>query len=361
MNSIIVFSTSDIGGAERSLTRMALAADGGEFKLATLDGEGPWSVWLRSEGCNPLVFGQRETGETHGRFGIKALYYLIKYIRTADISNIYVVGLRASIWIRLLKPLLKGARIVQAVRWNPASESTLDKCFRWVERLTGCLIDFYICNSVVASRTLQQSCGVPGYKIKVIFNGLNDIPGVVKRQIDKPAVILTVANFSPRKGLVEYLDVVAKVHVVCPDIRFVLAGRDDMNGRVQREIASRGLSDFVECTGYVENIGVLMDEARIFVLPSLWDEGCPTAVLEAMARGVPVVAYLIDGLPDLVGNELGGLLVPLGDQNLMVDAIVRLVRDVDFAQSVGDLGRLRAGSNFMLGECVCKHRDVMRL
>ena len=42
MKNIIVFTSSELGGAERSLTRMALASPSGLYKLATLDGEGPW-------------------------------------------------------------------------------------------------------------------------------------------------------------------------------------------------------------------------------------------------------------------------------------------------------------------------------
>ena len=50
MRILMVFSSSELGGAERSLTRMALASPNSVYQLATLDGEGPWCDWVRSQG-----------------------------------------------------------------------------------------------------------------------------------------------------------------------------------------------------------------------------------------------------------------------------------------------------------------------
>ena len=54
---LMVFSSSELGGAERSLTRMALTSSSIDYRLATLDGEGPWCDWVRTQGSQPIVFG----------------------------------------------------------------------------------------------------------------------------------------------------------------------------------------------------------------------------------------------------------------------------------------------------------------
>ena len=74
-NVLLVFSSSELGGAERSLTRMALVSSPNVYQLATLDGEGPWCDWVRSQGLQPLVFGVRR-GALHGtlRFGSVCLF-----------------------------------------------------------------------------------------------------------------------------------------------------------------------------------------------------------------------------------------------------------------------------------------------
>ena len=133
MKTIIVFSSSELGGAERSLTRMALAAPPGAYQLATLDGEGPWSDWVRLKGHKPLVFGTR-IGPQHGRFGISAFLTLVRYVRNENLSVLYICGLRASVWLRLLKPLLPSVKLVHGIRTNPETNSRLDRFIRLVER-----------------------------------------------------------------------------------------------------------------------------------------------------------------------------------------------------------------------------------
>ena len=75
MRILLVFSSSELGGAERSLTRMALSSSPCIYQLATLDGEGPWCDWVRSQGQKPLVFGARNQ-VLHGSLRLSALILL---------------------------------------------------------------------------------------------------------------------------------------------------------------------------------------------------------------------------------------------------------------------------------------------
>jgi glycosyltransferase involved in cell wall biosynthesis len=63
------------------------------------------------------------------------------------------------------------------------------------------------------------------------------------------------------------------------------------------------------------------------VVPSICLEACPTTAIEAMASGVPVVASRIGGLPDLVDDEVTGLLVPPGDSEALAASLGRVIRD----------------------------------
>ena len=64
MKILILFSSSQIGGAERSLTRMALVPSEIEYRLATLGSVGPWSEWALSVGGKPLTFGDARIPQT---------------------------------------------------------------------------------------------------------------------------------------------------------------------------------------------------------------------------------------------------------------------------------------------------------
>jgi glycosyltransferase involved in cell wall biosynthesis len=63
----------------------------------------------------------------------------------------------------------------------------------------------------------------------------------------------------------------------------------------------------------------------LFVLPSLFGEGLPMVILEAMAAGVPVIATRVEGAPEAVRNELEGLLVEPGHPQELADAVTRVI------------------------------------
>lgn len=356
---LLVFSSSELGGAERSLTRMALAAGAGvEFTLATLDGPGPWVDWCRDLGGEPVVLGERKQAGSHGRIGVKAMLRLIALVRRQRHHLLYVIGLRASLLVRLAKPMLKAVRIIHGVRWNPDSNSRLDQAFRLVESLTGGLVDLFLCNSRAAAQTLQYRLHIPGNRIRVIYNGLDRLPPQRLDLWQRPLRVVTVANLNPRKGYVEYLDVLENVLRRLPSASFVFVGRDDMGGLLASEIAQRGLGGAVTLTGYQSDVGRWLDEARLMVLPSRWGEGCPTSILEGHAHGLPVVAYAIDGVPELIEDGRDGVLIAPGDALGLADAIVRLLDNTALAQDMGAAGRAKVERCFTLARCADQHVAV---
>ncbi len=354
---LIVFSSSELGGAERSLTRMALAVpDSVDYDMATLDGEGPWSAWCRTLGGTPLVLGERRAGRGHGRFGLRALARLVGLVRSRRPALIYVIGLRASLLLRLVKPWLRGALLVQGVRWNPNSDSRLDRAFRAVERMLGGLIDLYICNSRIAAHTLNLQLHIPLHRIQVIYNGLEKSFTAPMSLSVRPMQVLTIANLSPRKGYLEYLEqVVAPLSKKLPGVRFVLVGRDEMAGAVQNKIAELGLGQIVACIGFQQDVSTFLNDARVFVMPSLWNEGCPTSILEAMAYGLPPVAFELDGIPELIVHETDGILVPMGDYDRMRSEIESLLQDPERAIRLGEHGRDKVLAHFGIETAAVEH------
>jgi glycosyltransferase involved in cell wall biosynthesis len=356
MKVLIVFSSSELGGAERSLTRMALSAmTEVSFSLATLDGQGPWVEWSLSQGLQPVVLGNRDTRHRHGRFGISALWNLVGLVRRERYKAIYVIGFRASLCLRLMRPLLAGAYLVHGIRWNPESCSRLDKTLRATERILGFLVDCYICNSKVAAKTLSHRAGVPVEKLSVIYNGLDWLSQRdAQRSSDAPNVIV-LANLSPRKGHAEFLDVVQAVCKQIPAAHFFFVGRDDMHGELASEILRRGIEGQITLTGYQPEVAPWLNKARLMVLPSKWGEGCPTSVLEGFAHNLPVVAYRIDGIPELISDGIDGILVSPGDSAGLESAILKLLKATQLAAEMGAKGRAKVEERFTLSHCAREH------
>lgn len=333
---------------------MAFAA-GDQYQLATLDGEGDWTEWVRGFGYQPLVFGQRVNSLKHGKFGLQAIFRAAKWVRKNRIETVYVCGLRAAFAMRVFKRLFGGAMLVEGVRWNPSSDGRVDRAFRLVERYFGGRIDGYIANSAVTVRTLVDACNTPAEKTAVAHNGINPPDGPPIPWLERDPTVITIANYAPRKGYLEYLEAVRKVIGEYPTARFVLVGRDDMNGALQQEIMRQQLDAHVTCLGFIDHVGSLLARSRVFVLPSLWGEGCPTAILEAMAHNVPVVAYHLDGIPELVEHGKDGYLAHLGNSDELAKFILDILQSPDTATAMGEAGAKKILESFSISACVMKH------
>ncbi|WP_257293423.1 glycosyltransferase family 4 protein [Endozoicomonas sp. YOMI1] len=333
---------------------MAIASSNVSYELATIMGEGPWCDWVRSYGIQPLVFGKYGKG---GMFG--SIARLLRHLAVSPVDVLYVCGLRASLWLRSFRFLFPKTKIIHGIRWNPDSNSRLDIVFRLVERSTRFLVTKWITNSVASKRTLVQRCGIDDTRIHVIYNGINTVPKGLPVFDNRPLEVLTIANLNPRKGHREFLQVIPHVLQYVPNAHFVFIGRDDMNGTVQQAIYAAGLQDSVCYKGFQSDVTPWLKRARIFVLPSLWGEGCPTSILEAFSFGVPVVSHAIDGVPELIDDGRDGYLLPVDDIAL-ADRIVELLLNPCLAEKMGQLGRIKVSDRFILASCVNQHEAVYR-
>ncbi|MDG9667331.1 glycosyltransferase family 4 protein [Hahella sp. CR1] len=359
MKVLIIFTSSELGGAERSLTKMAKAAadstPGIEYFLGTLDGVGPWCEWAEAIGMSPFVFGKRQG--RHGRFGLSAVLGATRFVRENKVDIIYILGFRSSVFFRLLRGFMPGVKVVQGIRWNPNSFSKLDVWFRRVERYAHRVTDGYITNSIAANNTLQQ-LGVPADKLVTAYNGLDAIPSASELAPASSPLVITVANLNYRKGYEPYLFAISKVVEAIPIAKFVFLGRDDLGGVIQSRIDSMNLGSSVTYAGFQKDVSPYLRSASLMVLPSLYGEGCPTSVMEAMSYGVPVVAYAIDGVPELVESGKEGLLVEqVGDIDALANAITAILQSPDLRNELSKAARSKAEVCFSIANCCQSHEQ----
>ena len=95
-----------------------------------------------------------------------------------------------------------------------------------------------------------------------------------------------------------------------------------------------GLAESIDWIGFTRNVNRELAKINLFVLPSLFGEGLPMVVLEAMAAGLPVVASRVEGVPEAVVQRETGLLVEPGSVSQLAAAIEEVVAgDVDYERA----------------------------
>jgi glycosyltransferase involved in cell wall biosynthesis len=129
-----------------------------------------------------------------------------------------------------------------------------------------------------------------------------------------------------------------------PDLRLLVVG--DGPKREELERSMRFLGDRVVFTGYRPNVTALLDAVDILVHPSAYD-AFPTALLQAMAAGVPTIATPVGGIPEAIVDDENGILIPAparADQ--LSVALERLLWDGRLRREMGMRGRARYETRF---------------
>src|SRR5262249_3166864 len=141
----------------------------------------------------------------------------------------------------------------------------------------------------------------------------------------------------------------AMVHA--PGVHLWLAGRELDEGyasALRRQVAEAGLADRVAFLGGVDDVPAFLAELDVFALPTPTGEGCPVALLEAMASGLACVAADVPGSRDVIENGRSGILVPPRDAAEMGRALQSLARDAGRRCELGAAGRARALEHFSI-------------
>lgn len=164
--------------------------------------------------------------------------------------------------------------------------------------------------------------------------------------IDRDAFrLLYVGRISAEKGLDVLIDAMERIAAGrCRDITLTLVGSDflgsEYGNAFRSRVAASGVADAVTVKGYVPYgpaLWQIYDAHDALVLPS-FTEGFPQVLLEAMARGLPVVATAVGGVPRLVRDGENGLLIPPGRPDALARAVTRLAGDPDLRTRLARAG-----------------------
>lgn len=275
------------------------------------------------------------------RFDFAQALRIGKYVRSNDFSLIHTHTPRTVI-LGYLASKIARVPLVHHLH-SPTSRDT-EHFLR--NRVNSIVETFNIkkANRVIAvSESLKQylvDLGVSSQKIDVVWNGvpsLSDLPALSIPRNRDSWVIGTLALFRPRKGLeilLQALDLLRREGV---SVRLRAVGEFETKQYQQEiyDLASKiNVSDYIEWVGFTQDVENEFKKIDIFVLPSLFGEGLPMVILEAMANGVPIVSTKIEGVPEAIPSDDFGCLVDPGDAKKLSVAIQRMIESDKYLEQV---------------------------
>jgi glycosyltransferase involved in cell wall biosynthesis len=162
-------------------------------------------------------------------------------------------------------------------------------------------------------------------------------------------IVMLAARMLWDKGVREFVEAARLSRRTGQRARFVLVGAPDEGNRASLPVAQLenwARDGVVEWWGYQSNMAEVWSRASVAVLPTLYGEGVPKALLEAAASGRPIVATDVRGCREIVRPGVNGLLVPAGNSAMLAQAIGRLLESPQLRRNFGEAGRRIAELEF---------------
>jgi len=164
--------------------------------------------------------------------------------------------------------------------------------------------------------------------IHVAYNFIDQKDFMYKSNIsDLDIVNLGVlANFSEAKGHDFLINSFEKLIKVNENYRLILGGHGSRKEKIESMVKEKALQHFVQFDGYVENKIDFFSKIDIMIIPSK-NESFGRVILESMSSGIPVIATAVGGIPEIITNNINGVLVKYGNEEQLIDAIIRMKDD----------------------------------
>ena len=222
-------------------------------------------------------------------------------------------------------------------------------------------LDRVLTSSRETAREIHQAFEVSFEKIRMVYNGLDThffrpADGVSRQE----GRLLFVGNTDDtKKGIIYLLRALAQVP---QKMNLILVDQGaPWKTYAPQLVQELGLSSRVCFTGKIsqEELRDLYLSSELVVIPSLY-EGFGLPAAEAMSCGIPVVATRVGALPEVIGSEGAGILVPARDPEAMAKAIQEILKDAGRRKEMGRLGRKRVEDLFTWEKVAERTVDVYR-
>jgi glycosyltransferase involved in cell wall biosynthesis len=339
----------DVGGQEKLLVEFARHGDHARFALTfvSLTGRGKLSDTLEALGCRVIAMEEPPGLRPGMIWRLRHLFRRERFdvIHTHDDKPLLYAGPAG--WL---------AGVPRRVHTHhhgciPQMGGRQRRLVAWASRL----VNPFVCVSQDAARYAAEQ-GISASKLRVFWNGI-DLARFAYRgpQPEGPAV--TVARLSPEKDVRNLLGAARQVIDVMPGFRLEIAGDGPCRTELMELADELHLGEHVRFLGEVGDVSALLGRASLFVLPSQ-SEGISLTILEAMARGLPVVATRVGGTPEVVEDGETGLLVAARDSAALAHGILQLAGNPQEARRMGLAARQRAEMHFDVRKMVAQYEAL---
>lgn len=150
--------------------------------------------------------------------------------------------------------------------------------------------------------------------------------------LDGP-IIITVAVLRQPKGIQNMIRALPAILEIIPNAHYLIVGDGAYGASLRDLVATFNIQNRVTFAGHRTDIPALLACSDLFVLPTLKD-ALPTVLIEALAAEKPIVASDVGGVPEIIENEVNGLLVPPDDPSSLAKACLQMMKNQEQTKQI---------------------------
>ncbi|HMD98895.1 MAG TPA: glycosyltransferase [Terriglobia bacterium] len=356
----------NLGGSETQLANVAIRQSAGGYHVVVgcLRAQGPLVKVLEDAGIPVLNFPPGGSLVRPGavRQFLRLVWLLRRQrfdvVQTHDLySNL--MGVPAA-WLARVPVIVSSRRDLAHWWWyTPRNRRIL----RGIQSLSV----FVVANSDAVRNYLEKEDGFTPDHVRIVRNGVDPEPflrasanreTLFPRLSLEDKLMVVVANMNIKgKGQGDLIEAARRICAEVPRARFILVGDGRERAGLENKVAELGLVEHFVFLGKRNDVPDVLSCCDVSVLPS-WAEGMPNSILESMAAGLPVVGTRVGGIPEIIEDEVSGLLVPPRDPQALAKAILRLLRDPEFSSRLALAGRERVRIEFSFDRVLRQLREL---
>ena len=190
-----------------------------------------------------------------------------------------------------------------------------------------------------------------GIDLKLFTNKRNyEFRKELNLDVDK-LLIGSVGRLSHQKDPITMINAFDIVSKKFPDVHLVLVGDGRLKEKIIEKIDQLKLNNRIHLTGNKNNPWDVYHSLDLFIMSSIY-EGLGRSITEALSCGVPVVCTAVEGVPEIIKDDITGILVPPKDSNKLADGIIRSLKDMESAKIKAEEGRRFVQDNFDVNKMV---------
>jgi glycosyltransferase involved in cell wall biosynthesis len=272
-----------------------------------------------------------------GRFDLRIVKQLERLCRDEGYDLIHAHTPRTAL-VGRLAARRAGIPFIYHVH-SPAGRDSTRRVLNWVNAAVEWAVVRGADRLITVSPSLRDYMigrGIAADRITYVANGVPGSSFTAERRPPTGVWTLgTVALFRPRKGIETLLEALAMLRSRDINVRLRAVGGFETpmyKAEVLGLAEKLDLAPAIDWIGFTRNVNRELAKINLFVLPSLFGEGLPMVVLEAMAAGLPVVASRVEGVPEAVVHRETGLLVEPSSVSQLAATIEEVVTgDADYS------------------------------